>query len=174
MGGKAGTGRRRLRKKAPKAPENAYEVMRRRQKRRAKTKAEWLKPMLEREQGWDLATGDRKNVTKDGRSAERRAISRITKKAVKLMHPERDCSVRWDRGTAHNWIDVKLSVQKGDRKAQDKDDPYRFSDGTRDIRQELEDTLLALGIRYSHYFPDALPGKDEWSPCLSINVEDEG
>ena len=147
-----------------KAGKNGFRARREKELKLAKDKAEWLRPLLEKEDGWDWATGLRKAESKADHTAERRAVTRITKKAIKLMCPECDCSVRRDTGTAHHWIIIEVGLKPG--YVARKGHPQTEAEAKRMVK----DILLALGIRYAGYVPDSLPGKDAHEPCLSIEV----
>jgi len=58
-------------------------------------------------------------------------------------------SVCYGRGTAYNWVTIKLSEKRPDEK-------------TRDIIEKrlLEEKLCG------RYFSDCIPGKDEYNPCV--------
>jgi hypothetical protein len=148
----------------------SIEELRAERRKKAEEWAAWLRPMLEKETDWDLATGARAVGGDEDYGLMLRAVTRLTKKAVRLMYPGRKCSVRRDRGTAYGWVNVDLELPSAELKSNDRSDSYRYDDGSRDAGSEMRDTLIALGIDYAKYLPDSLPGKDEWTLCLSVEV----
>lgn len=136
--------------------------------KRASTKADWLRPMLEKESDWDLATSSQSSQTHEERNLQRRAIVRITKKALRLMFSEGKHSARYGTGTAHNWIRVEVVVPKEHSAT-----PAKKGETWQDVERCIEDVLMALGIKYEKYLPDSLPGKDVWEPCLTISARGE-
>lgn len=150
MGGKAGRGKR---------------FRREEEQKRACTQADWLRPMLQQERGWEWAIGLRKTETREDIALQRKAVVRITKKAVGLMYPEQECSVRRDRSRRGDWVHIRLVIgQDGPAKGLSKK-----SESAPEIRQKIEDTLTALGIAYAKRVESA-ESKDDGKPCLSILV----
>lgn len=142
---------------------------REKQLKQAQAKADWLQPFLKNEKGWDLATGARKPATKKEITLKRRAVTRLSKKAVALMYPNYGCSVRRGSGNSRHWVKVELVKPSPGSAAQKK----KKLETDKVLCRKVEDTLLALKISFATYLPDALPGEDRHEPCLSITVSDK-
>ena len=138
-----------------------YAAKRQREKERAAGLAARILPRLAKDPDWPLATGAVKPEPGEYRRFLR-AITRLTKLAVRALHPACACRVRRDRGTAYGWVLVEVTLPESDRSREDED------------RTRLEDVLLALGIRYSSYTPDFGPGLDDPQPCLSVTINGAG
>jgi len=156
-------------KRKRRAAANPYLELRRRQKAAAAKRAERILPVLERDKDWKLVTGK-----EDHREEMYRAITRVTKRAVNLLQPDRKVSVRRGRGTAYGWVHVDVAAPELDwtklrGKAREK--ASRECDAT---RREINDVLVELGIRYSTYYTDCLPGADTYEPCLSVTINGGG
>ena len=132
----------------------SYAALRKRQLKEAAAVADRIRPLLEKDPRWALATDDVAFDKVDHR-LYKKAVTAITKKAVQALHPGVAVSVARGRGTAHGWIYVTMKAPAGDL-------------NRRELRACTEDVLLALGIRYSTYLPDCMPGRDQPTPCLSF------
>ena len=153
-----------------KTAKNPYLALRKRQKKAAGKRASELLPLLRKDEDWSLITGERECVGNDDHVRHLRSMTRLTKKAVRLMYPNHKVSVRRDRGTAYRWIDVNIVMPEIDwrnlrGKARDRD-----ANKESVIRRELKDILIALGIEYATYWTDYGPGLDTYDPCLSITI----
>jgi hypothetical protein len=116
-------------------------------------------PILKRDPDWRLVTGKKKPVTDEDYKRKSRGLTRLTKKAVNLLFPQFKTSVRYDRGTARHWVDVEIAIPEEIK------DPQRQNVGRR-VKMMLKST----GLKYSEYFPDSFPGKDDWRPCLLVQT----
>lgn len=130
----------------------SYEALRKQRKAAAAEVVARIKPLLEKDPKWGLATKDKLEDEEYG--LRYRAITHITKRALKLMHPDVKWSVTRGRGTAHGWVHVSV--------------PY--GQQLPDAPPDVKDVLVALGIRYSAYLPDSMPGRDEMTPCLLVGI----
>jgi hypothetical protein len=82
------------------------------------------------------------------------------------MHPGYAVSVRRGRGTAHNWVGVDVTMPELDfKKVRDTPREREY----KNVCDRVEDTLLALGIKYATYGSDQ-PGIISREPCLSVTV----
>lgn len=159
-----------FKKRPPKQKQrNGYEELREKQKAAAAKIAEKIRPALRGDRDWELVIAEGAHKTDEEFDRFYLGITRITKKAVRAMYPGQACGVRRDRGTASSWIVVKLSLPEQEFLKGEEGDPYLFNNGERDIRQEMKDALIALGIRYSTYRSDQPPDYEEY-PCLSIDL----
>lgn len=120
-------------------------------RRLAKKDADRIRTILEDDPDWTLEDGKR----------ERRALTRLSKKAVGLLFPEYKALSCYGSGTAHYWVHVNIMVPG---------EPSRKQIG--DIKQRAKMMLEQVGLKYGIYLPDSLPGKDEFTPCLSVQVND--
>lgn len=124
--------------------------------------ADKIRSILEKDSDWLLVSGKQKPATKEERKREKRALVRLTKKAVKLLFPQYKTLCHRGTGTAHNWVYVNILVPKQSRRDICDDE----------IEQRANVMLEALGLCYSKYFSDSLPGKDEYTSCLSVRIND--
>jgi len=116
-----------------------------------------IRPILEKDPDWPLASGQISWVDKENYYRKRNAVSRLTRKAVRELFPEYKVHVRRDRGTASGWIGVNFVI------------PGIEGSGWQDIIRRTRNMLLSVGIQYGSYFPDSGPG-DNWTPCLLVTV----
>lgn len=147
-----------------KAGKHGIRTVRKKQKEKARVKAGWMRPMLEREDGWDLATGLRRTASKDDIAAKRRCVTRLTKKAVLLMLPECSCSVRQGRSYDRHWVHVEVALKSGRMT----DSETRTAPSAKEVERNIKDILVALGISYV-LNPT---GNGKQVPCLSVRVSD--
>lgn len=130
-----------------------------RARRLAKEDAAKIIPVLEKDPDWLLVSGQKEPVTDEDFRRKRRGLTRMTKKAINLLFPQFKASVCYDRGTASHWVDVNIILPK------EFNDLQRQNVGTRTSMM-----LKSTGLKYSMYFPDSLPGKDDWRPCLLVQT----
>lgn len=116
-----------------------------------------IRPILEKDPDWPLASGQINWESKADYYRKWKATPRLTKKAVRELFPEYEVHVRRNRGTASNWIDVNFVIPGIDRP------------GRQDIIQRTQSLLLSLGIQYGTYYSDFGPG-DNSSRCLIVSV----
>ena len=119
--------------------------------------AERIRPILEKDPDWPLASGQISWEDKERYYEKRNAVSRLTRKAVRQLFPEYNVHVRRGRGTASGWIDVNFVI------------PGTGNVDSQNIRRRTRELLLAVGIQYGSYFPDSGPG-DDWTPCLLVTI----
>lgn len=115
-----------------------------------------IRPILEKDPEWEWASGQKDWNNSVEWRCQKRAVVRLTKKAVHLLFPEYKVSVHRDRG-AHNWVDVNFVIPGIERPARG------------EIIGKTQRLLRSVGIQYASYFPDSGPG-DNWRPCLSVSV----
>jgi hypothetical protein len=123
--------------------------------------AERIRPILEKDPDWPLASGKQESDTFKYEEWKRKksALSRLTKKAVNLLYPDYVVSVKFDRGTASNWLDVNFKFPKTPEYLE-----------IQKITQRTREMLICTGLQYPAYFPDSMPGKDDWTPCLNVSI----
>jgi len=119
--------------------------------------AERIRPILEKDPDWPLASGQISWEDKENYYGKRNAVSRLTRKAVCELFPEHKIHVHRGRGTASNWIDVDYVIPDMERL------------DWRGIIRRTRGLLLSVGIQYGSFFPDCGPG-DDWTPCLLVSV----
>jgi hypothetical protein len=116
-----------------------------------------IRPILEKDPDWPLASGQIGWEDKETYFRKRNAVSRLTKKAVRELFPEYEVHVHRDRGTASNWIDVNFVIPGIER-------PDR-----QDIIRRTNGVLLTVGIQYATYYSDFGPG-DNSGQCLGVTI----
>ena len=131
------------------------------EKRQAKEDADKIRPILEKDPDWPLVAGIKKPDTQEECDRERRAQTRLTKKAVQLLYPEYKALSCHGTGTAHYWVHVNIVMPEKPEYAE-----------SRKIIERADMMLEQVGIKYGGYLPDSLPGKDEWTPCLTVVIND--
>ena len=125
-----------------------------------------VRPIVSKDSDWSLVTGKKKQMTRGDWIREKRAITRITKKAVRAMYPGYAVSVRSGRGTAHHWVYIDVTMPElNDEKVRNTSREWEY----KDVCRRIEDTLLALGIKYGIYESDCGPNSSP-SPCLLVSV----
>lgn len=136
----------------------------------ARKVADELRPRLAKEKEWNLAIG----LVKEDKSWEFRqtmkAVSRMTKKAVRMIYPDYVCSVRLGTGTALDWVDVNLIIPELEpEKVYNTSRQWEY----KGIIRRIEYILLALGIKYGQFYTDIGPD-DSYQPCLTISINGIG
>ena len=111
---------------------------------------ERIKPVLENDRDWPLVSGQQKSETSEVYRQKRRAVTRLTKKVVKLLYPESKASVKHE-GTVEDWIEVNFL---------DEVDIENYKEITHRTTRVLE----SLGM-YSTYYPD---GEGRPIQCLLV------
>jgi hypothetical protein len=119
--------------------------------------AERIRPILEKDPDWPLASGQIGWEDKETYYRKRNAVSRLTREAVRELFPEYKVHVRRSRGTASNWINVNFVIPGIERP--DRQDVIRRTSGM----------LHAVGIQYSTYDSDFGPG-DNSGQCLGVTI----
>lgn len=139
----------------------------RRQKVQVKKVSEQLLPLLAKDPDWPLVTSKVELVTNEDYFRERRAITRLTKKAVRLMFPGYKVFVWHDTGTASQWVQVDLIMSEFDRQK------VKFTRELKEkelrIRDMVKRVLMKLGIRYGVYYTD-YGFNDSYQPTLSVTI----
>lgn len=126
-------------------------------KKQAEEDVKKIRPILEKDPDWTLVSSE--GVSREDKQRQRRALTRLTKKAVNLLFPEFKASAHHDRGTARHWVTVNITVPGTPENAL-----------IQEMTQRAEKMLVSSGLKYAAYFPDSFPGKDDWSPCLLVKV----
>lgn len=123
-------------------------------------------PVVIKDPDWQSVIGDTGRSANKTYADQLRAITRVTKRAVKAMHPGYAVSVRRGRGTAYNWVYVDVTVPELEhRKVRGTPRELEY----KDVCRRIKDVLLALCIKYATYESDDWRiGKCE--PCLSVTV----
>lgn len=152
-----------------KTKRNPFLELRDAQKAAAAVRAEKFLPLLRKDKDWEVVTGSRED-----RDRFYRAVTRLTKKAVKLMHPDHKVSVTRGRGTGYGWVHVNITAPELDWTKHQGKARTRVSNKESVVRREIKDTLIALGIKYSTYFTDYGPGLDSYVASLSISINHLG
>jgi hypothetical protein len=136
----------------------AYNEALKRAKMQAKEDVGRIRPILEKDPNWPLASGQIDWKCQKDINDQRNALSRLTKKAVKLLFPEYKIKCHHGSGTDANWITVDILATKetGKQEAQA-------------IRERAYEMLESSGLQYGSYFPDTGPGAD-WTPCLLVTL----
>lgn len=122
--------------------------------------AQELLPKLEGDPDWPLVTGQEELDTADKRALKRRALTRLTKKAVRLLHPFYKVSVRAGKGTAYRWVYVTLMT------------PEQLGvEAEYCLRKRTKDVLNALPLKYAtYYYSDYGPGSDIPFSCVLVET----
>lgn len=154
---------------AKRRKKNAYLELRDTQQKAATGRAKAVLPLLQKDKDWGLVTG-----SEDDYERFYRAVTRLTKKAVRLMHPDHKVSVTRGRGTGYGWVHVDITAPELDWTKHKGKAREHVSAQESTFRRETEDVLLALGIKYSTYYTDFGPGLDSYQPCLSITINQVG
>jgi hypothetical protein len=126
-------------------------------KKQAEEDLDRIRPILEKDPDWPLASGQISWEDKENYYRKRNAVSRLTRKAVCELFPEYKVHVRRDRGTASGWIGGNFVI------------PGIEGSDRRNIIRRTNSMLLSVGIEYASFFPDSGPG-DDWTPCLLVTV----
>lgn len=127
------------------------------EQRQIKKDVEKIRPILEKDPDWPLASGQISWEDKKNYYNKRNAVSRLTRKAVRELFPEYKVRVRRGRGTVSNWIGVNYVISDME------------SSDWRSVIRRTREMLLSVGIQYGSFFPDSGPG-DDWTPCLTVSV----
>jgi hypothetical protein len=131
-------------------------------KRQGQEDADKIRPILEKDPDWLLVSGKQKPVTNEEHRREKRALTRLTKKAANLLFPQFKALSCYGSGTAHYWVHVNIVVPEKNIGLPEQ----------KNIEQRVTETLISTRLKYSMYLPDSFPGKDDWTPCLSVRVND--
>lgn len=151
---------------------SSYQKLREKQIKEAEKAAEELLPTLQKDKDWDLVTNDFDPSNGKNYGDLLRAVSRLTKKAVQLMHPDYAVSIRRGRGTGYGWISVKFTIPELKiRDLNSKEGRKKTQEGKR-LCRKVKDVLVALNIRYSKYRTDYGSGPDTYEACLSVSVNE--
>lgn len=148
--------------KQGKQKESTYAEFLRQAEKLGREDANKIRPILEKDPDWLLASGKQKLATEEERKREKRALVRLTKKAVNLLFPQYKTLCHRGTGTAHQWVCVNILVKK-----QSAEDLFY-----EEIKRRANMMLEVLGLCYGKYFSDSLPGKDEYTSCLSVSIND--
>jgi hypothetical protein len=121
-----------------------------------------IRPILERDPDWPLASGGKQaEPTNKGIQEKMRALTRLTKKATYQLFPEFKILSRHGSGTAYGWVHVNIVI------------PEKIDEiSKRRIEQRAQSMLEAVGLEYGTYFTDYGMGLDHMTPCLSTRVND--
>jgi hypothetical protein len=124
------------------------------------TDAERIRPILEKDPDWPLVSGKQELITMEDYAREKRALTRLTKKATQLLFPEYKALACYGSGTAHYWVHINIVTPENvDRVTE------------RNISERAKKMLLATGLKYGSYYTDYGPN-NVYAPCLSINLND--
>jgi hypothetical protein len=127
------------------------------EKKEINADAERIRPILEKDPDWPLASGQISWMEKEIYYRQGNAASRLTRKAVRELYPEHSVHVRRGRGTAYGWVNVNYIIPD-----------IEGCDWLNVIRR-TRNMLLSVGLQYDSFLGDDGPGNN-WSPCLSVTV----